>query len=70
MSIAPIVTLITGFLAQLTPLAIPLVTIFLFLAGAYWASGNQNHGKEKAIAAFIGGAIMLGAQTMASGLHA
>lgn len=70
MNLAPLLGLVTGLLAQLMPFAIPLVTIFLFIAGLYWASGNQNHGKEKAIAAFIGGAIMLGAQTMASGLHA
>jgi VIT1/CCC1 family predicted Fe2+/Mn2+ transporter len=69
MNVAPIAAWLTSSLASLLTLAIPLVGLALFIAGVYWALGNHNHGRDRAIAAMIGGAIMLSAQTLASAIH-
>lgn len=69
MNLAPIAAWLTTTLTALMTLALPLVGIALFVAGAYWALGNSNHGKEKAFAAFLGGVLMLSAQSLATSLH-
>lgn len=68
--IQPIFTMLTTLLQQLTTLAPAIIAIALFIAGFVLAMGNHQRGKELAVMAFIGGAVMLGAQTMASSIHA
>lgn len=68
--IQPILNMLTNLLQQLTTLAPVIIAIALFIAGFVLTLGNHQRGKELGIAAFIGGAVMLGAQTMASSIHA
>lgn len=64
-------TFITTLVASaVTSLALPIVAIGLVVAGAIWAAGNHQRGKEAATAALIGGAVMLLAQTLSTGLGA
>jgi Na+/phosphate symporter len=70
MSLAPLVQFATTLNAQLITLAIPILGFCIFVAGAVYAFGNHNHGKERGLAAMVGGAIMLASQTLAASFHA
>jgi len=51
-------------------MALPLIGIALFIAGIYWGLIDSNHGKGKAIAALVGGAIAFNAAPIATALAA
>ena len=66
----PIINILTQLLQQLTTLAPVIIGLAVFAAGAIIALGNHNKGRDLVIAAIVGGVVMLGAQTIASGIHA
>ena len=67
--LAPLGTFITGIVTSAeATVVLPLIALSLILAGIYWAYGNHEHGKGKATAALIGGAIALMAQPLSAAL--
>lgn len=64
-------TFINGVVSSAQTSLVPgIIALALIVAGATWALGNHQKGKEAATAALIGGAIMLLAVTLASALKA
>jgi hypothetical protein len=47
---------------------LPAVSLALLIAGLYWAFTHSEHGKTKAIAALMGGALAIMAPTLATAL--
>lgn len=68
--LTPLVNLATSLLTAAQPLILPVVAIAISFAGLKMMFGNSEHGKIGVAMALVGGVIMLGAQTMAAGLHA
>ena len=66
----PVQNILTAVIAALMTIAPLIITIAFFIAGFVLTLGNHQRGKELGVAAFIGGAIMLGSQTIAGAIHA
>ena len=65
-----IASIVTNAFTSVQPMALPLIGIALFIAGIYWGLIDSNHGKGKAIAALVGGAIAFNAAPIATALAA
>ena len=68
--LGPLLNIGNGLLDQLVALAPMIIGIAVFIAGVGLAFGNHQKGKEGVALALLGGAIMLGAKTIAAGVHA
>lgn len=64
---API-AFMTSLVTQAVGFALPVVGLALIVSGGIWALGNHQEGQAKSKAALIGGAVMLLAQQIATGL--
>jgi hypothetical protein len=49
-------------------IVLPAVSLALLIAGLYWAFTHSEHGKTKAIAALMGGALAIMAPSIATSL--
>jgi len=47
---------------------LPAISLALVIAGIYWAFTHSEHGKTKAIAALMGGALAIMAPSLATAL--
>ena len=68
--LGPLGTFVTGVVTSAeSTVVLPIIALALILAGVYWAFGNHEHGKSRAIAALLGGALALMAQPLAAALQ-
>lgn len=68
--LTPVGNIVGSLLDQLITLAPLIIGLAIFIAGVVLAFGNHQRGKEGVAMALIGGALMLGAKTIASAVHA
>lgn len=67
--LTPVGTFINGIATALeSSIVLPCVGIALILAGIYWMFTRSEHGKEKAVAALMGGALAFMGPSLAAAL--
>lgn len=67
--LTPIQSVLSALLDQGVALVPVIVGLALLVAGGVMAIGNHQKGREGALFALIGGAIMLGSKTIAAAIH-
>ncbi len=67
--LTPVGTFINGIVTSAeATVVLPAVALALMLAGLYWAHSNHEHGKQKAMAGLIGGALAIMAPSISTAL--
>jgi hypothetical protein len=68
--LTPVGTFISGVVTSAeATIVLPVVALCLIIAGIYWAFNGHEHGKGRAMAALLGGAVAFMAQPIATALQ-
>ena len=66
---SPIGAFLAGIVTSAeSTVVLPAISLALLIAGVYWAFTHSEHGKTKAIAALMGGALAIMAPSLATAL--